>query len=283
MMDGDHEGHGGKEVSDDDARFLFELRAALVAARVAETLAATAPLEDLLDRIVGSAARAIPSPEGALFLVDRARGVLTFDVVIGDTAESVRDLTVPLGHGIAGLVAVSGQALAVANARDDPRHARDIAARAGYFPSTILAVPVMATDGMVVGVLELLDRQEQSAYDLADMETLANYAEQLAIVLDHRRASTSSAVLLGRALAALGGLPPVVERGITERAAAFATSIEGDDAAVGTLELAELVASLASRGTAAQTMCREVLSAVAGYLEATPGGAVGGNELEMPW
>jgi len=267
----------------DDARFAAALRSALTAGRAAGAIAAPASLDDLLDRIVRAAARAVPSPEGALFLVDRERGVLTFDVVIGQTADAVRDLTVPLGHGIAGLVAVSGQALAVANAQEDPRHAKDIAAQSGYLPTTILAVPVTDADGTVVGVLELLDRQGQATYDLGDMEALGAFAEQIAIVLEHRRVSTSLAALIGRALAALGGLPPAVERGLAEQAAALAASVERDAAASRTLELAELVATVASRGAAAQQACVEVLRAFAGYLEATPAGGTGGNELEMPW
>ena len=266
-----------------DARFLAELRSALAAARAVGAMTPAAPLDELLDRIVRAAARAVPSPEGALFLVDRERGVLTFDVVIGRTADAVRDLTVPLGHGIAGLVAVGGQALAVANAQEDPRHAKDIAATSGYLPTTILAVPVTDPDGTVVGVLELLDRQGQPTYDLADMDTLGGFAEQIAIVLEQRRAAASLTVLIGRSLAAVGGLPPAVERGIAERASALAASVEQDPAASRTLELAELVATVAQRGPAAQQACLDVLRAFAGYLEATPGGAVGGNELEMPW
>ena len=267
----------------DDARFLAELRGALGAARAVGAMTPAAPLDDLLDRIVRTAARAIPSPEGALFLVDRERGVLTFDVVIGQTADAVRDLTVPLGHGIAGLVAVSGQALAVANAQEDPRHAKDIAAQSGYLPTTILAVPVMDPDGTVVGVLELLDRQGQATYDLVDMETLGGFAEQIGIVLEQRRSATALTVLVGRSLAAVGGLPLAVERGLAERAAALAASMERDEAGSRTLALAELVATVARRGPAAQQACLDVLRAFAGYLEAMPAGGTGGNELEMPW
>ena len=271
-------GSGGE-----DARFLAELRGALGAARAIEAMAAPAPLDDLLDRIVRAAARAVPSPEGAMFLVDREGQVLTFDTVIGQTAAAVKDLTVPLGHGIAGLVAVSGQALAVANAQEDPRHAKDIAAKSGYLPTTILAVPVADSDGNVVGVLELLDRQGQPTYDLTDMETLSGYAEQIAIVLEHRRSATALTALIGRSFAALGGLPPAMKQRITERASDFAASVERDPAASRTLELAELSATIAHRGPAAQQACLEVLRAFAGYLESTPAGGIGGNELEMPW
>src|SRR5690554_1271088 len=103
----------------DDQAFLESLRAALISATTAERLTGGNRADTLLEMIVRAAARAIPCPEGALFLVDRQRRVLTFEVVIGSTADAVKDMTVPLGHGIAGLVAASGQALAIANAQED--------------------------------------------------------------------------------------------------------------------------------------------------------------------
>src|SRR5215208_2762646 len=121
-----------------DAAFAAALRTALTLAATAETVAAPDSPDQLLDRLVRTAAAAIPSPEGSLMLIDREARVLTFDIVIGETAAILKQLTLPLGRGIAGLVAVSGQPLAIANAQQDPRHARDIAEQVGYLPNTIL-------------------------------------------------------------------------------------------------------------------------------------------------
>lgn len=254
--------------SAEDLAFLAELRVALGTAAAAGTLAAASSADDLLDQIMRTAARVIPSPEGALFLVDQERRLLTFDAMIGTTAATMRGTSFPLGHGIAGLVAVSGQALAVANAQDDPRHAKDIAAQSRYFPTTILAVPVTGGDGTVLGVLELLDRQGQPAYDLTDMDLLNTFAEQVVIVLDHRRAHASLAGLVGRALAAIGGLPAPVEQLIRERARGFAATIEADPAARRTAELAELVATIADGSPAAHEACIDILRVFARYRDA---------------
>ena len=262
----------------DTSRFVAELRGALALASAADVLLTPSPLDQLLDLLVRAAARAIPSPEGALFLIDHQRGVLTFEVVIGSTAASVKDLTIPIGHGIAGLVAVSGQPLAIANAQEDPRHARDVAEQSGYLPTTVLAVPVVARDGTIVGVLELLDRQGQPTYDLHDVGLLGDFAQQAAIVLEHRRAHASLAALVGRALATLGGLPPEAEQAIAARAAGFAASVEADPSTRQTMELAELVATVSGSGPAAHRACVGVLQAFAEYLRAVP---VGGAGLEM--
>lgn len=254
----------------DDLHFVRELREAIVAAAVADTVASPAPPDQLLEMIVRAAARAIPCPEGALLLIDREHGALAFDVVIGSTAATVKDLAVPLGHGIAGLVAVSGQALAIADAREDPRHARDIAEQSGYLPSTILAVPVIGTDGAPVGVLELLDRQGQPAFDLADMELLGMFAEQVAIVLELRRMHDSLAARVGRATATLGGLPPETAVAMGGRVEALVAKVEGDEEARRAGELAELVRTVAARGEAEHEACVAVLRAFADYVETRP-------------
>ncbi len=253
-----------------DRRFVEALRAALMVTAVADTFAAPTPPDQLLEMIVRAAARAIPCPEGALLLVDHAREVLTFDVVIGSTATTVKDLVVPLGHGIAGLVAVSGQALAVANAQEDPRHARDIAEQSGYLPRTILAVPVMAPDGAPIGVLELLDRQGQATFDLGDMDLLGAFADQVSVVLGLRSSQQMLGARIGSALAFLAGLPPETEHSIAARAQALSDRIASDDRARRTAELATLVAAIAARGEAEQQACAGVLRALADYLDSRP-------------
>jgi GAF domain-containing protein len=256
----------------DDIDLARALRDALVRGAVADELAATeahAP-DHLLDLVVRTAAQAIPSPEGALFQVDPVARRLTFDVVIGETAPRVKDLSLPLGHGIAGLVAVSGQPIAVANAQQDPRHARDIAEKAGYFPTTILAVPVTTRDGSVIGVLELLDRQERPTFTLADMELLGRFAQLAAVALELRRAEAVRWLLAGEALAGMTSLPDAARTALAERIARFAERVAADPAARQALELAVAVAAVARHGEAEQRLCQDILALFATYLEARP-------------
>ena len=67
----------------------------------------------------------------------------------------------PLGHGIAGGVALSGLPLAVTAAGSDPRWAKDIGERVGYVPESIVCVPLFYED-RVIGALELLDKDRRA-------------------------------------------------------------------------------------------------------------------------
>lgn len=253
-----------------DQQFIDSLRSALVSTSAGDAIGNRSAPDTLLESIVQAAARAIPCPEGALFLIDPERRVLTFDIVIGSTAGNVRDLTVPLGHGIAGLVASSGQALAVANAQEDPRHARDIAEKSGYLPTTILAVPVIGRDSSPIGVLELLDRQDQPTFSLADMELLGIFADQVATVLEMRRSHDLLGARIGAVIATLAGLPEESRTALMRHTQAYVDRVQADDTAQQTETLATLVASIASRGPAEHAMCVEVLTAIANYLESSP-------------
>ncbi len=255
-------------ITSDDLALVAALRDALIQASLAPSFA-TSAADDLLDGLVRAATVAIPSPAGSLLLVDREANALTFAVVIGQTASRLAGVSLPLGRGIAGLVAASGQPLAISNAQQDPRHARDIAEQAGYLPNTILAVPVMA-DGEVIGVLELLDRQGAPTYGLADMELLGQFAALCAGALVQRRAETLQAAIIGRALQALGGLPEDAATALAARAQAFAERVAADPAAQRARRLATQVSAIAARGDAEQRACEGILAIFADYIAAHP-------------
>ena len=95
----------------------------------------------------------------------------------------MRELRIPASQGIAGWVVMSGQAIAVDDVGADPRFAATVAETTGYVPRSILAMPLQ-TDRRVLGVIEVLDRTDRSAAGLGDMELLALFAGQAALVIE---------------------------------------------------------------------------------------------------
>lgn len=147
--------------------------AALVA--VAERLAAAPRLEPVAGRPVlqalAEAAVAILDAEAASIAVhDPLAGRLTFIVAAGPHGSGVVGLSIDAAAGIAGYVLTTGQALAVADVAADARFDRETAARTGYVPRSVLAVPLADEDG-AVGVLEALDRRGDRGFDLRDLDT----------------------------------------------------------------------------------------------------------------
>lgn len=82
---------------------------------------------------------------------------LTFTAADGVGSAEVIGVEVPVGRGLVGWTAMSGQPVGVRDVRTDARFARDIAQSTGYVPTTILAAPFFDRGGEVVGVMEVLD------------------------------------------------------------------------------------------------------------------------------
>ncbi len=254
----------------DDARFAADLRAALTVAGTAATTAAPVPHRRLLEMIVETAANVIGAHAGALFLIDEAAEQLIFEVAIGPKAADVKRLRVPLGHGIAGLVALSGQPMAVADADQDSRQAADIAEQVGYRPRSILCVPLVYRD-RVTGVLELLDKEGAPSFAAADMHALGLFANQAAVAIEQSRTHRDLAAFLAEVVRSLDGAADGASAPLADRARAFATAIAADDAAFGqALELAALVQEIAGHGEREFAACRTLLRGFAEYLRLRP-------------
>jgi GAF domain-containing protein len=254
-----------------DERFAEELKDTLTLAAAAGEIASPVTHSRLLEMIVETAASVIPSRSAALFLVDEYAEELVFEVALGPEAEEVRKFRVPLGHGIAGLVAVSGQPMAISDARSDPRQAADIAQSVGYEPESILCVPLFYEEE-VVGVLELLDREGAPSYSSADMATLGLFANQAAVAIEQSRNQRSLAALLATVLGSLGGeIPDHRREGLLEGSRSFVGDLEeGEPSHRRALELAALVREISQRGEEEYRACQAILQSFAEYLRSRP-------------
>jgi GAF domain-containing protein len=110
---------------------------------------------------LGAAAEALralfESAACSISLVDDEGAELVFVAADGAGAAEIVGQAVPVGRGIAGWAAMSGQPIAVSDVQADPRFARDVAESTAYVPRAILAAPLMDADGEVLGVLSVLD------------------------------------------------------------------------------------------------------------------------------
>ena len=78
---------------------------------------------------------------------------------------------------------VTRQPLVVEELAADPRFAREAAESTGFVPKGLMAVPLLHEE-RALGVLEVLDRPQQAAFSLKEMELLGLFASEAAIALD---------------------------------------------------------------------------------------------------
>ena len=153
---------------------------------------------ELLQSIVEAAARIFNAAAASILLVNEQEQLLEFKVAYGASNRDLVGTKFPLDKGIAGYIVMTGQPLAVSNARQDARFNQDFAKSTGYVPNSILAMPLWAGD-RVIGVMEVLDKVNAAAFGIQDMELLGMFAHQAAIAIDQsqRMDRIETALILG--------------------------------------------------------------------------------------
>jgi GAF domain-containing protein len=188
---------------------MSDLRAAVAAG----ALGSEEAYRELLQSIVEVARAIFGARASSVFLFDEDSDELIFEAVAGEGAGDLVGQRFPSSTGIAGWVLVTRQPLVVEELDKDPRFAREAAESTGFVPKGLMAVPLLHEDD-ALGVLEVLDRPQNAAFSLAEMELLGLFANEAAIALD----------LLGKARAARAVLED--EGGEADALARFAAKLD---------------------------------------------------------
>lgn len=180
------------------------LRAIAVRTEAARRLtppAGTAVLESIVEATVvlfGAEAASI-----ALF--DPAERKLVFAVAAGEHGKEVVGVAIDASQGVAGYVFSTGQPLALADVAGDARFGRSVAEQTGYVPRSLVAVPLVDDDG-TLGVLEVLDKRGDGAFDLRDVELAMVFARQATVAIRATRVERDTEALLRSVLGGLAGV-----------------------------------------------------------------------------
>src|SRR5262249_14470834 len=167
---------------DPETQLASELRRLLAAIEAASRALLPSSNLELLQSIVDTAARLFGAAAASISLVTEEQDALVFKVAAGAGRDDVVGRRIPVDHGLAGYVAMTGQPIAVSNVQQDPRFKQDFAKSTGYVPRAILATPLMV-GGQVIGVMEVLDKLSAPAFGLQDMELLGVFAYQAALAI----------------------------------------------------------------------------------------------------
>ena len=165
-------------------------------------------LDLLLERILSKARKWVNADAGSIYIREGKK--LNFVYTQNDTLQSqlsegekqiYSTFTIPLDDkSIAGFVALTGQALNLSNVYslppDAPYHfsseADDVS---GYKTHTMLTVPLKTTEGYILGVLQIInaqdDNNEVTAFTKDDEKTMYYFAGIAAIAIDRAKLTRS--------------------------------------------------------------------------------------------
>jgi GAF domain-containing protein len=169
----------------------------LHAAVAAGVLGSEEQFRGLLQSIVDVARAIFRAKASSILLLDEATDELVFEAAADESSEALIGMRFPSSKGIAGFVLVSRQPLVIEDVLADPRFSKETAESTGFVPKGLMAVPLLHEE-RALGVLEVLDRPQDTKFTLAEMQLLGLFANQAAIALDLlQRARLARAALEG--------------------------------------------------------------------------------------
>jgi tRNA A-37 threonylcarbamoyl transferase component Bud32/putative methionine-R-sulfoxide reductase with GAF domain len=148
-----------------------------------KALAATLDPTEILRIILRTATSETDAERGTIFLREPGSDELVSQILEGGAVDRIR---LPVGRGIAGTVAKTGEIINITDAYKDPRFDSRTDATSGFTTRTILAAPMRTPKGEIVGVVEILNKR-QRVFTKEDEEFLAEVGTHSALAVESVR------------------------------------------------------------------------------------------------
>lgn len=144
---------------------------------LASKLAAPFDLETMLAEVVDAGTRVLHADRGSVWLYDR-----NMDELVLRVANEIKEVRIPAGTGIVGSCARTRQIINVPDCYADSRFDSSTDKRTGYRTRCLLTLPLVDHKGILVGVMQLLNKAE-GVFDAADESLGRVLAAQCAVAL----------------------------------------------------------------------------------------------------
>jgi len=120
-----------------------------------------------------------------ILLVDFDSNQLKYEITSNeDEMEKLRRFNLEMGEGVAGTVWKVGKPFLSDDPNKDLRLMPNLEIFSGYNLKSIMAIPLVV-NGKVIGVMEALNKRNESAFDYFDMEVLQHLAIQAGIAIEN--------------------------------------------------------------------------------------------------
>jgi sigma-B regulation protein RsbU (phosphoserine phosphatase) len=137
--------------------------------------------DSLFNSILSVARNELGVERGTLYFVDQQRGEIWAKIANDLETGEIR---LPIGKGLAGSVAATGDPVILYDAYSDPRFDRSLDQRSGFRTRSMLCVAIHNRDRKIVGVLQLLNKKHGS-FGARDLEFLDAISDHMAIAMEN--------------------------------------------------------------------------------------------------
>lgn len=148
----------------------------------AKILNSSLELDELLKVMMELAVLELKADRATLYLIDHKKEELWSRVVQGPEIVEIR---LPMGKGIAGLVAVTGKVVNLPDAYQDPHFNPDVDRESGHRTQAMLTIPVRNKREEIIGVLQVLNKKEGASFTAEDEEFFRALAIHTALAVEN--------------------------------------------------------------------------------------------------
>ena len=148
---------------------------------VTRQLMTVTDLDSLLRLIADATVTMVGAERATIYIIDRERQEFWSRVATG---KGVGEIRFPIGVGIAGMVAQSGETINIADAYADPRFNPESDRRTGFHTRNLLTIGMTGHDGGVIGVFQAINKQ-LGAFTPEDEATLTSLASSAAVAVEN--------------------------------------------------------------------------------------------------
>lgn len=167
-----------KRIPLDTTSYVHRLESLIEAAKI---LNKTLDLDELLKVILDLTTKNLAADRGTIYLIDQERKELWSRVLKGKELVEIR---LPLGTGIAGTVADTGETVNLADAWKDKRFFSGFDVRTGYVTKTMLCMPMRNREEKIIGVFQVINKKT-GVFDKEDEQFLSAFSDHVSLAIEN--------------------------------------------------------------------------------------------------
>lgn len=141
-------------------------------------------LPELLNELLAMVMHACNTDNGSLILIDENTSELEFVAVIGQSHDHLLNHRIPLDTGLVGHVVKTREPLLVEDVHASRQWSSSIDERLDFNTSSLMCTPVTIEDE-VVGAIEVVNHENDTAFDLNDLNILHVAGRMASQVLEY--------------------------------------------------------------------------------------------------
>ncbi len=159
-----------------------ELRKSAALLKINELISSSLNVADVLKTVLAQALILTEAGSASIFLINSEKQCLEFAATTDDYSDDLKNITVPIGKGISGFVAQTGELVNLADVQNDTRFYSGVDQQTGNQTKSYLCV-ALRTQGEIIGTTQLMNKAGGNFTD-SDERVMMGFANLSAIAIE---------------------------------------------------------------------------------------------------